>query len=64
MKSAGCRGKMKSECYGCTERHLGCHATCESYKKFRETMDEINEARARERKKQDDVIHRKRRKPK
>lgn len=23
-----------SNCKGCTERHVGCHSTCESYRKF------------------------------
>lgn len=31
---------MKSECHGCEERHHGCHAECEKYKKFRKERDE------------------------
>lgn len=26
-------------CKECTERHLGCHSTCEEYKKRREEWD-------------------------
>jgi len=32
----------RNDCYGCTKRQVGCHATCESYKKFREQVDEEN----------------------
>jgi hypothetical protein len=31
---------MKNACYGCTERHTGCHSTCEKYIKFKKEHDE------------------------
>ena len=39
----------KSDCYGCDERHQGCHAECEKYKKFREAIDKRKEAEKQER---------------
>ena len=30
----------KSQCYGCTERYVGCHSKCESYKEFKSKHDE------------------------
>lgn len=30
------------KCRGCTDRHPGCHSTCENYKAFREKIDEKN----------------------
>lgn len=32
-------------CKGCEERHVGCHSTCEIYKKNREKLDKEKEAR-------------------
>lgn len=32
--------KEKS-CFGCKDRHVGCHSTCEHYKRRRERADEI-----------------------
>ncbi len=29
------------DCYGCTERTLGCHAVCEIYKKNSEKNNEL-----------------------
>lgn len=34
---------IKCECKGCTERTVGCHSTCEKYKRFKEQNDEIRE---------------------
>jgi hypothetical protein len=39
---------MSFKCYGCTERHDGCHSTCESYLSERKRLDEINERIFRE----------------
>ncbi len=33
---------IKSNCYRCNKREVGCHATCESYKEFRKELDVIN----------------------
>lgn len=35
--------EKKSSCYGCTERHEGCHSSCEKYKEFRKMIDAKNE---------------------
>lgn len=46
-------------CRYCTEetgRHIGCHSTCEIYKKFREDIDETNRNRAMYKKIVDDII--------
>lgn len=32
-------------CLDCTERHVGCHGGCKSYKLYREKLDKIKEAR-------------------
>lgn len=32
-------------CLDCTERHVGCHGDCKSYKLYREKLDKIKEAR-------------------
>lgn len=34
---------MKSPCYNCPDRHIGCHATCERYLAARAEQDAINE---------------------
>lgn len=36
---------MQNCCEGCENRHLGCHATCEEYKIFKEEIDNINKER-------------------
>ena len=36
---------MENSCYGCTEREIGCHATCEKYKKFTDKLQQISKAR-------------------
>ena len=30
-------------CYGCTDRNVGCHSTCEKYKELKAKIDERNE---------------------
>lgn len=30
-------------CYKCTKRHIGCHSTCEGYKKYAEKTKKLNE---------------------
>lgn len=37
---------VRCDCYRCTKRTVGCHDTCEQYKKFR---DELSKVRQRER---------------
>lgn len=34
--------KINNSCYGCKERHLGCHANCEKYKEYVKALDVIN----------------------
>lgn len=34
---------MVNQCYECKKRYVGCHSTCEEYKRFKEE----NEARKR-----------------
>lgn len=36
------------ECNGCTKRHAGCHATCKSYKLYREQVDTARREKAKE----------------
>ena len=36
---------MDTCCFGCTERKLGCHSTCEKYKIFKEKLYKIYTAR-------------------
>ena len=36
---------MENSCYGCTEREIGCHITCERYKEFVEKTKQISKAR-------------------
>lgn len=40
----------KSKCKGCTDRYLGCHDKCESYKAYKKELDDFN-------KKRQDAIH-------
>lgn len=37
--------KSTSTCYGCTERHEGCHGHCERYMADREQRLKANKAR-------------------
>lgn len=37
---------MKSPCYGCDERSVRCHSTCDRYATFRGYCDNIIAARA------------------
>lgn len=42
-------------CYGCPDRQIGCHASCEGYLKRRGKYDAAIDARARYNKDRDDV---------
>ena len=45
-----------NDCYGCVNRKVGCHATCEQYKKYRM---ELNERRRKiKERKRLDSLHR------
>lgn len=48
-------------CYKCTDRKIGCHATCDKYLAERKKSDEIHERRDIERKKLDDIYNYRRR---
>ena len=50
----------KSECKGCTQRRVGCHAHCEKYAEWRAELDKINACIRRERQKDSYVIDAKR----
>lgn len=49
---------MKSPCYNCEERQVGCHSTCESYKTFRAECDRLNDLKNKQ--KEQDYLERKR----
>ena len=34
---------MKTPCYGCTERRVGCHSSCEKYAQYRAWVDKKHE---------------------
>lgn len=36
---------MKSPCYGCEKRAIGCHGSCEKYIAFRGYCDNLNASR-------------------
>lgn len=40
-----CNVNVKSGCYGCTDRTIGCHSSCEKYLKYREEIQKYNEAK-------------------
>lgn len=33
---------MTCKCKDCTDRYVGCHSTCEDYKKFQEENEKAN----------------------
>lgn len=33
----------KANCYGCEDRHVGCHAECERYRAWRSELTEYKE---------------------
>ena len=35
----------RSPCYGCPDRALGCHASCERYAAYREQQERVYQAR-------------------
>lgn len=39
-------------CFGCTERHMGCHSDCEKYKGWVEAERQRKDAEAKEKAKQ------------
>lgn len=40
MKSISFHSRNITSCYGCTDRQVGCHSTCERYLKDRKEQDE------------------------
>lgn len=34
---------ISTPCYGCADRCMGCHGTCEKYKSYRDKMDDVKE---------------------
>lgn len=41
-------------CYQCDDRYPACHGYCESYKQYRQTLDNLNEKAVQDQKRQDD----------
>ena len=41
-------------CKDCTDRHVGCHSECETYKMYRSELDKQNAERAARKAKQRD----------
>ena len=37
-----------NNCQGCTERHVGCHSSCEKYKDLKQRIEKLNENRQKE----------------
>lgn len=35
--------KKYNSCLNCNHRHLGCHGTCEDYKKYKEELERIKQ---------------------
>ncbi len=33
---------LKSKCYKCEKRYVGCHSNCNDYKEYRKALDVIN----------------------
>lgn len=44
-----------SPCMNCTNRHVGCHGTCERYITYRADLDELKDIRRKELMKQNDL---------
>lgn len=40
---------MKSPCYECNKRKLGCHGKCEAYKEMKDELEVIRQKKIRER---------------
>lgn len=36
---------IKNPCYGCEDRELGCHSSCEKYAEFKIKLDEFRSGR-------------------
>ena len=32
-------GNLRNACYNCTERHVGCHSTCEKYAEYQKELE-------------------------
>ena len=47
-----------SSCLDCKERRIGCHQTCEKYKKFKKQLDVIKQNKLKEKEKYTRPIHR------
>lgn len=41
------KGESGSPCFGCDERHLGCHGDCEEYKAYRDSKVQEAQERAK-----------------
>lgn len=34
---------VENKCYGCKNRVLGCHSTCEDYKKYKKYIEQLKQ---------------------
>ena len=39
---------IKNKCQGCTERHVGCHQDCQSYKEYAAECERVRQNRRKE----------------
>lgn len=39
---------IRNHCRHCTDRVVGCHSTCEKYKKYKEEMDKIHKEKEKD----------------
>jgi hypothetical protein len=39
---------LHNHCRNCTERVVGCHSTCDKYKKFKEELEVVREEKCKE----------------
>ena len=44
-------------CHGCSHRYVGCHGSCEGYKRFKEETEDLNMKYRKERQKDEWARH-------
>ena len=52
----------KTECQDCTERHIGCHDTCEKYKEFKQRIEHEKQLKREYQEKHGEMFYEKRKK--
>lgn len=48
---------MSNGCFGCANRHIGCHGTCEKYKNWKREMDKSRQERRNREKRYSDYFY-------